>query len=90
MQRHDLSDAPSGPGKGADLDALIQRLGFVQLDSINTVARAHDLILFARRPAYRSKHLKRLHDVDRALFGAANGSRGTNWPCPSRVFTSFS
>ena len=68
MQRHDLSDAPSGPGKGADLDALIQRLGFVQLDSINTVARAHDLILFTRRPAYRSKHLKRLHDVDRALF----------------------
>ena len=27
---------------------------------------------------------------DSALLGAANGSRGTNWPWPSRVFTSSS
>ena len=46
---------PAGPGKGADLRGVIEDLGFVQLDSINTVARAHDLILFARRPAYRPK-----------------------------------
>ena len=68
LDRHALAEAPSGPGKGDDLSALIERLGFVQLDSINTVARAHDLILFARRPAYRTKHLKRLYETDRALF----------------------
>ena len=68
LHRHALGETPGGPGKGDDLAALIERLGFVQLDSINTVARAHDLILFARRPAYRSKNLKRLYEKDRALF----------------------
>ena len=68
LDRHGLAEAPSGPGKGDDLLALIQKLGFVQLDSINTVARAHDMILYARRPAYRSAHLRRLYDRDRALF----------------------
>ena len=47
---------------------LIKRLGFVQLDSINTVARAHDLILFARRPSFQSADLKRLYEKDQALF----------------------
>jgi uncharacterized protein YcaQ len=28
-------------------------LGFVQVDSVNTLARAHDLILWSRRPTYR-------------------------------------
>ncbi|MWD28266.1 winged helix-turn-helix domain-containing protein [Aquicoccus sp. SCR17] len=65
---HELAAPPAGPGKGEDLRGLIRRLGFVQLDSINTVARAHDLILFARRPAYRPGALKRLMEKDRALF----------------------
>ncbi len=68
LDRHALSDTPSGSGKGADLHSLIERLGFVQLDSINTVARAHDLILFSRRPRYRPKALKLLYERDRALF----------------------
>lgn len=68
LDRHALSDTPSGPGKGNDLHQLIERLGFVQLDSINTVARAHDLILFSRRPRYRPKALKLLYERDRALF----------------------
>ncbi|WP_050932177.1 winged helix-turn-helix domain-containing protein [Aestuariivita boseongensis] len=68
LHRHGLADQPSGPGKGADLQAVIEDLGFVQLDSINTVARAHDLILFARRPGYRPKNLQRLYEKDRGLF----------------------
>ncbi|WP_163847733.1 winged helix-turn-helix domain-containing protein [Pseudooceanicola aestuarii] len=68
LDRHGLADVPSGPGKGADLAQVIHRLGFVQVDSVNTVARAHDLILFARRPAYRPAHLTRLIEQDRALF----------------------
>ncbi|MCV3271372.1 winged helix-turn-helix domain-containing protein [Roseobacter sinensis] len=68
LDRHALSETPAGPAKGADLLALIERLGFVQLDSINTLARAHDLILFSRRPAYRPKALKLLHERDRQLF----------------------
>ncbi len=68
MDRHALLEQPTGPAKGADLLSLIQRLGFVQLDSINTVARAHDMILFSRRPSYRTRNLKRLYEGDRALF----------------------
>ncbi|MBE1297931.1 MAG: winged helix-turn-helix domain-containing protein [Rhodobacteraceae bacterium] len=68
LDRHGLLEAPSGPAKGADLLELIRRLGFVQLDSINTVARAHDVILYSRRPSYRPAHLKQLYEGDRALF----------------------
>ncbi|MCV2887395.1 winged helix-turn-helix domain-containing protein [Ruegeria aquimaris] len=68
LDRHGLAEQPNGPARGADLLDLITRLGFVQLDSINTVARAHDMILFSRRPAYRSPDLKRLYERDRALF----------------------
>lgn len=68
LHRHELGMAPSGPGKGADLLNLIRRLGFVQVDSVNTVARAHDMILFARRPAYRPGNLAPLIERDRALF----------------------
>jgi uncharacterized protein YcaQ len=68
LDRNALLEPPQGAAHGADLARLIGRLGFVQLDSINTVARAHDLILFSRRPRYRPSDLKRLHERDRALF----------------------
>lgn len=68
LDRHGLAEAPSGTGKGADLDRLIDDLGFVQIDSINTVARAHHMILHARRPAYRPRNLHLLHDRDRGVF----------------------
>ncbi|CAD0184452.1 hypothetical protein RUESEDTHA_01334 [Ruegeria sp. THAF57] len=68
MDRHALLEPPTGSAKGTALLDLIQRLGFVQLDSINTVARAHDMILFSRRPSYRPKNLKHLYERDRALF----------------------
>ncbi|MEM8692051.1 MAG: crosslink repair DNA glycosylase YcaQ family protein [Pseudomonadota bacterium] len=68
LDRHALSETPQGAASGLDLLDLIKRLGFVQVDSINTVARAHDLILFSRRPRYRQKALKRLYEKDTALF----------------------
>ncbi|UWR22609.1 winged helix-turn-helix domain-containing protein [Sulfitobacter sp. S190] len=68
LDRHALAEPPQGAAAGEPLLALIKRLGFVQLDSINTVARAHDLILFARRPRYRPVNLKRLYEQDEALF----------------------
>jgi uncharacterized protein YcaQ len=68
MDRHALLDMPQGSANSEALLSLIERLGFVQLDSINTVARAHDLILFARKTRYRTDDLKRLYERDRALF----------------------
>lgn len=67
LQRHALSGA--GPSRGtAGLSALIEQLGFVQLDSITTVERAHHMILFARRPSYRPEELDRLLGTARKLF----------------------
>ncbi|MEI4471592.1 winged helix-turn-helix domain-containing protein [Frigidibacter sp. MR17.24] len=68
LDRHALAGPPAGAASGPDLLALIDRLGFVQLDSINTVARAHHQILWSRRTAYRAPALKRLHERDRSLF----------------------
>lgn len=68
LDRHALAEQPIGAAKGVDLQALIRRLGFVQLDSINTVARAHDMILYSRRPSYRPKHLRQLYETDKTLF----------------------
>ena len=68
LDRHALAEAPAGPAKGADLLRLVRRLGFVQVDSINTVERAHHMILRARRQSYRPKALRLLHERDRAVF----------------------
>ena len=68
LDRHALAEPPTGPAKGADLLTLIRRLGFVQIDSINTVERAHHMILWARRQSYRPENLKPLLERDRTLF----------------------
>ncbi|MCO4848886.1 MAG: YcaQ family DNA glycosylase [Yoonia sp.] len=68
LHRHGLSGPPSGAGKGADLAGLISDLGFVQLDSVNTFARAHDLILWSRRQQYRPSGLHNALAGDRDVF----------------------
>ncbi|MBF9046701.1 winged helix-turn-helix domain-containing protein [Rhodobacterales bacterium LSUCC0031] len=68
LDAHALMERPTGLGKGADLADLIGRLGFVQVDSVNTMARAHDLILWSRQNAYRPEALRMLNDRDRATF----------------------
>lgn len=57
-------------GRGEDtLGAMIDRLGFVQVDSIPHVERAHHMILHARGQSYRPRDLARLHERG-ALFEA--------------------
>lgn len=68
MDRHLLMNVPQGPATSGDMMNVIRGLGFVQLDSINTVARAHDLILFTRKARYLPKALKTLYEDDRGLF----------------------
>ncbi|WP_396280100.1 winged helix-turn-helix domain-containing protein [Histidinibacterium aquaticum] len=60
LDRHLLLGPPSGPGRGEPLAEVIRALGFVQVDSVNTVARAHDLILWSRRQQYRPEALLKL------------------------------
>lgn len=60
-----LADTPTGP---LDLMALIRRLGFVQIDTIRNVTRAHHHILWSRNQNYRERMLWPLLARDRALF----------------------
>jgi uncharacterized protein YcaQ len=68
LDRHALAEAPVGRASGQALHDLIERIGFVQVDSINTVARAHDMILWSRRQSYQPVALKRLLERDRSLW----------------------
>ncbi len=68
MQRHLLSHPPTGRQTKDDLLNVIDRLGFVQVDSIQTVERAHHMILFARNQTYQRRHLTALLEKDRTLF----------------------
>ncbi|MFT7130738.1 MAG: hypothetical protein ACI89U_002865 [Gammaproteobacteria bacterium] len=68
MARQGLCNAPTAPQTKADLRSLIHQLGFVQLDSIRTVERAHHMILFARNHNYQPEHLRQLHEEDRHVF----------------------
>jgi len=59
------------PGRRATittLRTLVEGLGFVQVDTINVVARAHDLTLFSRLDGYRPEQLRRLVEEQRSLF----------------------
>lgn len=68
LHKHGLSTSPSGSGKGADLAQVINDLGFVQIDSVNTFARAHDQILWSRRQQFRPRALELALSRDRAVF----------------------
>lgn len=68
LDRHLLLRPGSGSGRGEDLDRVLDALGFVQVDSVNTLARAHDLILWSRRGQYRPKALENLVARRRSAF----------------------
>ncbi|MEM7744641.1 MAG: crosslink repair DNA glycosylase YcaQ family protein [Pseudomonadota bacterium] len=68
LDRHLLLRPGPGPGSGKDLDGVLRDLGFVQVDSVNTLARAHDLILWSRRGQYRPKALEHLVARHRTAF----------------------
>jgi hypothetical protein len=68
LDRHLLLRRESGPGDGKDLDEVLSALGFVQVDSVNTLARAHDLILWSRRARYRPHALEHMVARRRTAF----------------------
>jgi uncharacterized protein YcaQ len=62
LDKHGLSR------RAENLDDLFRQLAFVQLDSINTVSRAHHMIIHARLPTYRPPQLHRYMTRDRRVF----------------------
>ncbi len=63
-----LLDDPRGRVTADRVYGLVERMGFVQIDSINVIERAHHLTLAARLQGYRPKMLDRLLERDRRLF----------------------
>ena len=60
-----LGDAPTGP---LDLGRIIHDLGFVQLDTIQVVVRAHHHILWSRNQNYREPMLDHHMSKEREVF----------------------
>ena len=65
LEAQGLSAPPTGP---VDLPGTIRKLGFVQLDTIRVVARAHDHILWSRNQNYREPMLHTCLARDRHVF----------------------
>ncbi len=63
-----LIEDPGRRATAALVYALVERMGYVQVDTINVIARAHDHILFTRFDGYRPPVLARLLERDRKLF----------------------
>jgi uncharacterized protein len=68
LDRHALGERAGHRPTHAEVLALIRKLGFVQLDSINVVERAHHMILFSRVAGYTRELLSALHHDHKALF----------------------
>jgi uncharacterized protein YcaQ len=68
LAKQGLSGAPHRALGKDGLLRLIHDIGFVQVDSIATVERAHHQILFSRNQTYRREHLAELLEKDGELF----------------------
>ncbi|USG61583.1 winged helix DNA-binding domain-containing protein [Sneathiella marina] len=65
LDTNSLSMTPTG---SLDVLQIIKNLGFVQLDTIQYVSRAHHHILWSRNQNYREGMLDKLLSRDRAVF----------------------
>ncbi|SCZ57686.1 hypothetical protein SAMN04488118_103123 [Epibacterium ulvae] len=65
LTSHRLAQTPTGP---LDVLDLIKDLGFVQLDTIQVISRAHHHILWSRNQNYREPMLNQLLQDKRAVF----------------------
>lgn len=65
LTQQGLASPPTGK---LDIMSIIRQLGFVQLDTIQVVSRAHHHILWTRNQHYREPMLDKLLAKDRTLF----------------------
>jgi uncharacterized protein YcaQ len=65
-QRLDAS-SPFGDGPHA-VAAAVAQLGYVQIDTIHVIERAHHHILYTRIPSYRRADLRQAQSVDKSVF----------------------
>ena len=61
------ADAPFGAGPAA-VRAAVEHLGYVQIDTINVIERAHHHILWSRIPAYARADLAAALSTEKSVF----------------------
>ena len=61
------AEAPFGAGPDAVRKA-VERLGYVQIDTINVIERSHHHILFTRIPAYERADLEAAQSTEKTVF----------------------
>jgi uncharacterized protein YcaQ len=67
--RSQLLDGPRGLPAGKEgVARAVDHLGYVQIDTLAVVERAHHHTLWARRPGYEAAALDELHGRDKRLF----------------------
>lgn len=68
LDRQGLTKPPAAHCTPEDVQAMVETLGFVQIDSIRTVERAHHMILRSRNQNYRPWMVEELLEKRRTLF----------------------
>jgi uncharacterized protein len=62
-------DRPAPFGNGPEATpAVVEHLGYVQIDTINVIERCHHHILFTRIPGYKRDHLRQAQTIDKTVF----------------------
>ncbi len=52
----------------AGIAQVVGHLGYVQIDTISVIERAHHHVLWTRVPGYQPEHLHRAHAIDQTVF----------------------
>ena len=67
LSQQKLISLPEVKGKKAAL-AVIEHLGYLQIDTLNIIARAHHHSLWSRLPDYKEPFLNELLEKDKTIF----------------------
>lgn len=67
LKNQGLLEPKFGNGKKAVLNA-IEHLGYIQIDTLAVISRAHHHSLWSRIPSYNEKHLNELLEKDKTIF----------------------
>lgn len=66
LQKQLLTNTKLAKGKKGAFQ-VIEKLGYVQIDTINVIERSHHVVLFTRCPDYQTSYLDKLH-AEKKLF----------------------
>ena len=68
IQSQILDSIPGDSQKGDGVAEIVERLGYVQIDTINVLNRAHHHTLWTRMPQYESQDLHQAQAIQKSIF----------------------